>query len=317
MLRFGVWVQFVAAFSISIVSLPVWANDAKPAVAQPDSTPLVFANTWGYTLALNGTGFYNEIAADVLAHIPGAENYKVSGSAKYRVMPFRRAQMMFFYRTDSCLYPSSMAALVADNLIKDPAAYVESTGLFAARVHLFVRAGETPPSKLEDIRGKSIAYPHGSVVGKLLDGHGARLISVNDEIDRAEMLLGGRVDIMSGVLPDTALIFEKIKSKMPSYDPSLVVIKAPVTFVCHKNAVTESFINNINASIQILSSDTQYQDRLAKAKVAEALLNSVGDVDVAADDLNALAPAVSGREKGDKNKGKNRSGRKFPKHGRP
>jgi len=312
-----VWAKSIALVLLCFASLPLRAIDPNVPIDQADAIPLIYANTWGFTLALDGSGFYNEIAADVLGKIPGAEKYSVTEASLYRIMPFRRAQMMFFNRDDSCLYPSSIVSLATANQLEDLGAYIESTGLFAARAHLFVRPGDTPPGKLDGLHGKSIAFPHGSVVGKLLDGYGARLISVNDEIDRAEMLLSGRVDIISGMLPDTALIFKQLQSEMPSYDPSLVVIEAPVTFVCHNNERNRRFIQNVNAALDALSSDPEYLDRLAKAKIVEGVLGNIDVRDAAQDGPDKSSSGTDDRKKGSEKSKKNRSGRRLPMHANP
>ena len=311
MLRINVWVKSLTSFFLRFIFLSLGAVGQVSSDDQPASaTPPIYANSWGFNLAQDGTGFYNELAADILDEIPGAAKYEIPGSDLYRVMPFRRAQAMFFRHADSCLFPSSIVALQASNLLVDANAFIESAGLFETRVHLFVRPGDTPPSKLEDLQGKTVAVPNGSAVKKLLDGFGAQLISVNSEVDKAEMLLGERVDVISGTLPDTALIFERIKRQMPAYDPAFTVIKAPVTFVCHNNARNRQFIGAVNVALEALSSDPEYLARFAKVGLEGAVIGGAGPDNI----LDTYTPAVGDTQKQEGKGRKKRSGRRLPMH---
>jgi len=229
-----------------------------------DQVPQIFATSWGETLALDGSGFYNEIAADVLETVQGQEAYKI--------MPYKRAKLQFFQSDSACLYPSSLPRLAEAGEIRDPENYIESDGLFAAKTHLFVRPGTEVPKTLVDISGKTIAYPSGSLAGMALDGYGARLIGVNSEQDKAQMLMSGRVDMITGMMPDTAIVFAKMHGGMPVFDPSLVLYEVSVTFVCKRSLATETFIASVNDALKILSQDTAYSARLQAAASAEDAL---------------------------------------------
>jgi len=292
-LRFGtsIILGFIAALLIV----------ASPACAK-NHVPIVYATAWGKTLAQDGTGFYNEIAGDILAHTPGPE--------LYQIMPYRRAKVSFFMSKGRCLFPSSLPALVKAGQIATPENYIESNTLFAARTHLFVRAGETPPKSFGDLFGKSIAYSNGSVVRSTLEGSGARLISVNDEQDKAEMLVSGRVDIISGMIPDTAIVFGEMGGDMPLYEPTFALNELGVTFVCHKTVKTELFVEGLNLALDVLSVDADYLERMATANLAKDMLaRASGDEGLATEHaLNDLAPSAGpGRALP-----KPRSGRRLP-----
>jgi len=235
----------------------------------------VFATAWGETLSQDGGGFYNEIADDVLSLTAATESYQIR--------PYRRAKVSFFSNSDSCLYPSSLSALAQAGQIDDVGKFVESDGLFIARTHLFARAGDTPPKNLSDLFGKSVAYPNGSVARGVLAGHGARLISVNDEQDKAEMLNSGRVDIITGMIPDTAIVFGKMGGKMPVYEPSFALYEVPVTFVCHRTPGNEAFIISVNEALKALSGDDTYIARMTAATIAQEKLAKASGGPLAAD----------------------------------
>jgi hypothetical protein len=295
----GMAVSAVALFCVSAIA-PVSANDQRAETAS--KTPYIYGTAWGATLAQDGSGFYNEIIGDVLAQLEVKPDY--------HLRPYKRAKVSFFAEENSCLYPSSLSALASAGQIKDPADFIESDGLFTARTHLFVRAGETPPASLDDVFGKSIAYPNGSVVRSVLEGRGARLISVNDEGDKADMLTSGRVDIISGMIPDTALVFGDREGALPQYDPSLVLLEVDVTFVCHRSPANNQLIASINDALDRLSADSEYRARMAEAKVALDVLarGSGGETDLSEEDLNNLMPAAGQLSK--KKRLKARSGRR-------
>jgi len=272
---------FCLVLALLIVTLPSSAGsrDAEAFL------PTIYVTSWGETLALDGSGLYNEVAADVLANVPGAVNYNI--------MPFRRAQVRFFASGNSCLYPASLPAMVKAGQIKDPENYLESAGVFNARTHLFVRAGETPPSSLADLSGKSVAYPNGSVVRGLLEGSGARLINVNDEMDKAEMLQGGRVDMITGGFPGVALVFAKLGGKTPVYDPSFSLYNVAVTFICHKTYENEKFLKVLNGAIEALAQTPEHLERMAAVNMLQNVIaRASGDDAYAKTNLKApLRPA--------------------------
>jgi len=301
-----------ATLAVCFLASPLWAEPAKPSFSHK---PTIYSTAWGVTLSLDGTGFYNDIAYDILDHL--------AQEPLYRIRPFRRAKVSFFGNRRSCLFPTSLSALTAAGQIKDPENFIESHGLFSARTHLFVRAGETPPKSFADLFGKTVAYPNGSVVRSMLEGHGARLISVNDEADKAEMLKSGRVDVISGMLPDTAIVFGDLGGDMPAYDPSFVLYDVDVTIVCHKTPATEVLIENVNAALEALSADADFVARLMEARVVlGALARGSGDQSLTIEEeLNTLAPSAGGgkwapKDKGDKSKRTN-SGRRVLTHPNP
>ena len=269
-----------------------------------DQAMEIFATAWGETLAQNGSGFYNEIAADVLANVDGHEVYKI--------MPYRRAKQHFFKSGGACLYPSSLPGLAGAGQITDTENYIESDGIFSAKTHLFVRAGMKPPGLMDDISGKIIAYANGSVAASVLLGHGASLIGVNSEQDKAQMLISGRVDMISGMMPDTGIVFAKLGGKMPVFAPSLVLYEVSVSFVCRRSPETEQFVAAVNRALGVLSNDASYSARLLAAARAQDTLTRAGDGNVETGKaIGKVRPAPSGERKP---RQKSRNRRRLPRH---
>ncbi len=253
---------FLLLLSIS----PLWTIKAH---AIPNDKPLVLATSWGETLALDGTGFYNEISADILG--------RVEDGAQYTIMPYKRAKSLFFKSGTNCLYPSSIEALQSGKAITEAQAsnLIESKGLFSARTHIFVKDGEVPPSDFADLAGKRIAFPYGSITEKLLENSGAMLIGVSDENDKAEMLRSGRVNMITGMIPDTALVFNKPGKKMPAFDPSFILFEVELTFVCHNTVKNARFIEKLNKALSDLAKDADYIERLENAYIVTDKLKSI------------------------------------------
>ncbi|NVJ97088.1 MAG: transporter substrate-binding domain-containing protein [Alphaproteobacteria bacterium] len=235
----------------------------------------ILGTVWGHTLAQDGTGFYNELMAAMLAH-DGADT-------EYKLQPYRRATTAFKNDQNTCLFPSARSVLSAAGGYDE--AYVESDPLFLAQEYLFARNGHTPPSSLEDLKGKTVAVPHGSILFKLLAGAGAELISVHNETDKAQMLLSGRVDLMSGMLPNEHIIASELGTSMPSYDRTFPLLDAGVSVVCHDNAAGRDLIKRLNVVIAHLQADKSFRETLASAGVVESHALSAAD-------LNSLAPAA-------------------------
>ena len=241
---------------------------------------IVYATVWGQTLAQDGTGFYNQIADSLLV--------QEKAGISYQLMPYKRARATFLAGKTGCLYPSSISVLSAGGFAPEPEAFIQTHALFHARTHLFARKGATPPASLDDIKGKSVALPSGSVMFSLLAGSGANLITVNDETDKAQMLITGRVDLMSGMMPDTSIVFNDLGSALPAYDQKLAFLDVGVALVCYSSPENQAFVDRLNGQIETLNTDTGYVSRLMQAGV-------MPDV-VAASALDAISPAAGGSE---------------------
>lgn len=238
---------------------------------------VILGTVWGQTLAQDGSGFYNDLMAEILS------GSVASGDATaYRLMPYRRATASFRANRQTCLFPSAKAVLEAAGGAKG--AYIETDPIFSAQEHLFARSGEQPPRSLDDLAGKTIAVPNGSIMLNLLKNAGARLITVHDETDKAQMLITGRVDMMSGMLPNEHLVAKALDAKMPSYDRDFPLVDAGVAIVCHDTPAGHALIKRLNSSIAALQATDAFRQKMAAAGVFETEV-------LTAASLNDLSPA--------------------------
>lgn len=220
---------------------------------------VVFATVWGQTLAQDGTGFYNELAGTLLQ--------PAGADVSYQLMPYKRARARFLDHAGSCLYPSNIDVLMAGGHIDDRDDFVATAPLFTARTHVFSRGGEAPPRTMADLSGKTVAVPSGSVMQQLLKGSGATILSVHDEVDKAHMLLSGRVDYMTAMLPDAVLVFAAMGKPLPEFDPGMPFLEAGISLVCHRSEDNMAFVNALDARIGDMNADPSYRARLFDAGI--------------------------------------------------
>jgi len=234
-------------------------QEAGALEAKSEMAPVIYATAWGYTLAQDGSGFYNDVAAALMA--------REEGRSLYKLMPYKRAKAQFRADRGGCLFPSSVDVLKAAGLADQKHALVQTDPLFEAKTHLFAAPGETPPRTMADLTGKRIALPAGSVMMKLLKVAGANLIGVNDEESKAEMLLSGRVQLMSGMMPDTGLVFAHMNRPLPAYDRHFSFLQVGLGVVCRKTPATEALVGRLNSRIAELETDESYRESLVQAGV--------------------------------------------------
>jgi len=262
-----------------LAATSVQANDNPFDNLETPEPAVVFGTVWGQTLAQDGTGFYNDVFRDLVSAGDGAVDYKL--------MPYRRARSQFLVGQTACLYPSARSVLTTGGHDSGQK-LIETNALFTAAEHLFAPAGTAPPASLADLKGKTVAVPTGSIMTRLLKDAGARLISVHDETAKAQMLITGRVDMMSGMLPNEHLIFKSLDTRMASYDRDFSLIEAGVAIVCHDTSANRAFIAQLNERIDMLQADAAFQDLLASAGLKQAPYAGAAD-------LNNIAPAAGAK----------------------
>jgi len=198
----------------------------------------IFATDWGLTLKADGTGFYNDLAQLLFAPEIGAVDYEI--------LPYRRAKRHFFEEAGACFYPSSIEYLsTTGDMIAAPD-FIESGSMLRNRIHLFAAPGKPAPRTKEDVNGKRVAYAMGSKIPYALPDTTALFIAVADEVDKAEMLLTGRVDILAAAMPDVKFVFDSLGAEMTPYDPDFVIAGSGIGVVCHNTPENAFFLTQLN-----------------------------------------------------------------------
>ncbi|WP_262689828.1 substrate-binding periplasmic protein [Kordiimonas aestuarii] len=260
----------------------VEARAENPAAQAREATAgtTIFGTVWGYTLAQDGSGFYNDVVHDLMDDFPL--------KASYQLMPYRRAKSRFLAHDSACLYPSAVAILTAGQHVESTPDLIETRPLFTTRTHIFARRGEKPPRVLADLKGKTVAVPSGSVMHAVLAGTGAELIAVHDETDKARMLLTARVDYITAMLPDAVLVFDALQEPLPTFDERLRFLETGIGIVCHRTPETQTFIKAMDQRITEMNANPAYQTRLERAGIWHDAGESNGD-EIS---LNDIAPAA-------------------------
>ncbi|TNE60874.1 MAG: hypothetical protein EP335_17705 [Alphaproteobacteria bacterium] len=207
----------------------------------------VLATDWGMTLKSDGTGFYNDLARFVIQ--------KADMGANYEVQPYRRAKARFFREPASCLYPSNLNVLSDGQEIETREGLIESDAIIRVRVFMFSPPGTTPPAKMEDINDRIVAYALGSSLPQFLKGTHADFIAVTDEVAKAQMLLSGRVDLMSAAMPDLKFVMDKLGTHVPPFNPDFPLNDTYIGVVCHDTPANRAFIGRLNDVIGATSQD--------------------------------------------------------------
>ncbi|WP_020397936.1 hypothetical protein [Kordiimonas gwangyangensis] len=225
-----------------LAGLALFAHIAAP--AKSADTPArfpVFATDWGLTLKGDGTGFYNDLARYILEG--------TSDAGTYTILPYRRAKSAFLHAKEACLYPSNVQLLLDGGEISDASGLIETHAFLRVKVFLFAKPGTQPPATLKDVNDKAVAYAMGSRVPYFLRHATADYIAVADEVAKAQMLLSGRVDLMSAAMPDAKFVFDKLGAPLPPHNTDYMLNDTAVRITCHDSEATRAYVARLNARI--------------------------------------------------------------------
>ncbi|UTW56146.1 transporter substrate-binding domain-containing protein [Kordiimonas sp. SCSIO 12610] len=202
------------------------------------SYPVIYGNSWGLTLALDGTGFYNDIIKTVMA--------EMAPQPSYMPMPYLRAKATFLNGGKGCLYPSTRSVLKTGKEIDNIDDFIESVPFVMARV--FILAGEGRPvyRPTLDLTGRTVVHARGSAIANAMEGSGATFLPASDELDKARLLVLGRADYIVATMPDAAFVFDYLKAPLPAFDPESEFFSGGIGVVCYRTPENEAFIKRLN-----------------------------------------------------------------------
>jgi hypothetical protein len=242
---FFIQISSVQAATVSIAGFEEIDHETAPAKSvyysranDSDRAPSIYATSWGVTLALDGTGFYNDMIHLIMEDM--------GKGADYRPTPYSRAKAIFLEKGEGCLYPSSTRVLLNGNEIQNAADFVETKSFLTVRVHILAGKGRPVYQKGLDIKDKIIAHSRGSAIATIMRDSGAYFLPVSDEIHKARLMISDRIDYMLASLPDTAFVFRDLGEPLPPFDPESEIFSGGVGVVCHKNPKTEALVKQLN-----------------------------------------------------------------------
>lgn len=232
--------SFLMAATLCVGLAATPAVFAEPSEFMPSK---IYATAWGLTLAADGTGFYNDLGRYVIDGLP----------IGYDIEPYRRAMRRFFDDTSSCVFPKSVAGLIRTREVNNAAGFIQSLEIQKTFVAVFSAMGQSTIGGPADLAGKRVAYAMGSKVPEFLGAEGAFFIAVADEVDKARMLITGRVDVMVGNLPDAGIVYQHLGSDLPPYDPAYAPFAtASSRIVCHDTPGNRAFMDMLNQRLRTL-----------------------------------------------------------------
>jgi ABC-type amino acid transport substrate-binding protein len=225
--------------SILLALLPTKiAGLSAASVQSPEDDIQIYGTSWGPTLAMDGTGIYNDFARSVFD--------KAGVYSSYKIGPYNRSKQTFLREESGCLYPSSISVLKAGDEMADDDDFIETTSFLLVKSYLFAARGQRQYDGEMSLKGKWVGYPVGSALPMLMQDSGASFLAINDEEDKAKLLITGRIDYMSGTLPDTAFVFKSLDQPLPTMDRRHLLFSSGVGVVCHRSEASEQLINRLN-----------------------------------------------------------------------
>jgi hypothetical protein len=211
---------------------------SKPQAERDVSEAMIYANSWGLTLALDGSGFYNDLIKTAFSDM--------DNPPKYLPIPYSRAKAMFLTNGKGCLYPSTREVLKRGKEIGDESDFIETVPFLTARVFILAGAGRPVYRPGLDLTGRIVVHARGSAIATVMEGSGATFLAASDELDKARLLTTGRVDYILATLPDAAFVFQKLNEPLPAFDPDSEFFKGGIGVVCHKTPKNSLMIERLN-----------------------------------------------------------------------
>ncbi len=229
-----------AVFNDRSLAGQIEKHASEPAAKSNEAEVMIYANSWGLTLALDGSGFYNDLIKTTLS---GMDN-----PPKYLPIPYSRAKATFLTNGKGCLYPSTREVLKAGKEIDDESDFIETIPFLTARVFILAGAGRPVYRPGLDLTGRIVVHARGSAIATVMEGSGATFLAASDELDKARLLTTGRVDYILATLPDAAFVFQKLNESLPAFDPDSEFFKGGIGVVCHKTPENALMIERLNGA---------------------------------------------------------------------
>jgi hypothetical protein len=223
----------------SPVSQPISVSKAPSMHPHAEDDPvMIYGNSWGLTLALDGSGFYNDFLKTIMS---GMEH-----PPTYQPAPYSRAKSTFLASKNGCLYPSTRSVLKDGEEIENIDDFIETTPFLRVRVFILAAKGRPVYTPGVDLKDQIIVHARGSRIATVMKDSGATFLAANGELDKARLLVSGRVDYIMASLPDTAFVFQSMGEPLPRFDPTSEFFGGGVGVVCHKTPENKVLIDQLN-----------------------------------------------------------------------
>jgi len=179
--------------------------------------------------------------------------------------PLPRSAQNFLQDNNSCIFPTSSAALqrvhsekLAGRLLlnSEPVDFVS--------IRLYTSKSDPVITDKAQLKGKVIGHLLGSVGSLLLNTEGVTIKNVRDESLLLKMLARKRIDVLMGHHPDIPMAIERLQVDDLHFDPDLMVFSTAVHLVCHPFAGSQVILAAINKRIKEIRANGMAQQMLGK-----------------------------------------------------
>lgn len=161
-----------------------------------------------------------------------------------------RSAHLFFANKASCRFPANLKDFNKGFKRPVPELFVESDAFLINNIRVLSAAGKRPPKNGDDMRGKALAIPVGSIFHNQLNIPDTDVIQTATDLKRLEMLAAGRIDLVMLSMPSAIRLFPKEKGMAPVYDPDLSLLEFTHHLSCHRTEQNVAFIEAINQQIR-------------------------------------------------------------------
>ncbi len=171
-----------------------------------------------------------------------------SGMIAYelQITPHMRSAHLFNADPRSCRLPSNLRTLSKHFGRPVPEKFIKSRAFSHNQVVVFSAPGTIPPATPEDMAGKRIAAPTGSRYLQPFKEQSLTIVHTDTDLQRTEILMAGRVDLMLASLPSVKTIFRKLNGPWPVYDPTFLLESYTLYLACHPTPQTRELIKFVN-----------------------------------------------------------------------
>lgn len=176
-----------------------------------------------------------------------------------QITPHMRSAHLFYADPGSCRLPSNLRTLSKYFGRPVPLKYIESRAFSYNQVVVFSAPGTIPPATPEDMVGKRIAAPTGSLYLKRFEALDLTVVHTKMDVQRTDILMAGRVDLMLASIPSVRTVFKKLKGPWPVYDAALVLENYTLHLACHATPQTRKLVDIVDKHIVAAENNGELQ----------------------------------------------------------
>jgi len=184
-------------------------------------------------------------------------------SVEFVPAPIRRSQRSFKTNERSCVFPTTVEALkLVHKADLGHRTLVQSDPFDYTSIRLFTSLDHPKITNLDQLKGKTVGHLLGSVGKRMLKGVDTITQSATDEGRLVRLLAHGRIDVLMGHYPDTAMAIDRLGAKPLHYHDDMTIYHTEARIVCHNFSDANSLISQVNPQIKRIRQNGKMQEWL-------------------------------------------------------